>query len=213
MKKDFMAVLFDFDGVLVDSMEDNFLAWKRAFKEYGVCIEKEDYFPLEGMKLIEIAKTIGNKFDIGEKWYEKIVKLKNKYYLENHSFSFYQGVIELVDSLKEKGTLLAIISASPREKLNKTVPEEFLKKFDTIVSGDDLAKGKPFPDPYLKAIEDLSLSPKNCVVVENSPLGIKSAKTAGIYCIAISSTLNESYLQEADEIISEFKDLNKLLIF
>lgn len=209
MKKEIKAILFDFDGVLADTMEDNFLAWRKAFKDYGVDIKKEDYFPLEGMKLIEAAKKISNKYNLHSDP-EAIVKLKNEYYLKDHSFSFYPKVIELIDLFKKNKNRLAVVSASPREKLNKTVPTEFLEKFDVVISGEDSKNGKPSPDPYLTAAEKLGVSPEACIVVENAPLGIKSAKDAGMYCIAICSTLDKSFLSEADEIIDKFEDVEKL---
>ena len=192
-------------------MEDNFLAWRKAFKDYGVDIKKEDYFPLEGMKLTEVAREISNKYNVHSDP-ETIVKLKNEYYLKNHSFCFYPKVIELIDLFKKNKNLLAVVSASPREKLDKTVPKEFLVKFDVIISQEDSTNGKPSPDPYLNAAKKLKISPAECLVIENAPLGIKSAKKAGMYCIAICSTLDKTFLSEADEIIDKFEDLEKLEI-
>ena len=209
MKKQIKAILFDFDGVLADTMEDNFLAWQKAFKDYEINIKKEDYFPLEGMELIKIAKKISGKYKVHPDP-ETIVKLKNKYYLEDHSFFLYPKAAELIDLLKKNKFLLAIVSAGTRERLRRTVPAEFLKKFDTIISGEDSKNGKPSPDPYLNAAKKLGVSPEECVVIENAPLGIKSAKKAGMYCIAICSTLDQLFLSEADEIIDKFEDLEKL---
>src|SRR3989344_5586775 len=141
MKK-FKAVLFDSDGVLANTMEDFFSAWKKAFSDEGIEIKREDFFPLEGMKLSLVAKTIAEKYskkiDEGE-----LIKRKDKYYFESHSFSFYSGVLELIDFLKLNQKLLAIVSAGSMERLNKTVPLVFLNKFDAIVSGDDTKEGKP----------------------------------------------------------------------
>ena len=204
--KNYKAILFDFDGVLADTMQDNFLAWKKSFADFKVEIEGEDYFPLEGMKLIRVAKTISKKYNV-DLDPEEIVRKKNKHYLLDHSFSFYEGVPELIDLLKKKGKFLAIVSASPREKLERTVSPEFLNKFDAVVSGDDTEKGKPDPTPYLVAMDKLGVSPKESIVIENAPLGIKSAKRAGIYCIAITTTLDKKILAEADEIINNHREL------
>lgn len=206
------AILFDFDGVLADTLDDLFLSWKYAFSKFNVNIKKEDYFLLEGMNVLKIAKNISKKYGLIIDDYKKIVEIKNKFYLENHSFNFYDGVFELIDILKQENILIGIVSASPKEKLEKTVPKGFLEKFDVVISGDDVELGKPNPDPYLVAIKNLNLNPKECVVVENAPLGIKSAKSAGIFCIAICSTLEKSYLNEADIIIESFKDLKNTKI-
>lgn len=209
MKNTFKAVIFDFDGVIADTMEDNFLAWKKAFLDFKIEIIPKDYYPLEGMKLILVAASIGKKYGLGDINAKKIVELKNEYYLKNHKFKFYPGIVGLINLLKSRKIKIAIVSASPRDKLTKTVPEEFLKKFDSIVSGDDTVHGKPNPEPYLKAIDSLAIPPKMCVVVENAPLGISSAKSAGAYCIAIKTTLDEHSLSKADIIVKNHDELIK----
>ena len=113
-KKKIKAILFDFDGVLADTMGNNFLAWQKAFKNYGIDIKREDYFPLEGMKLIEVAKKISNKYNVRLDP-EAVVKFKNGYYLKNHSFSFFPKVIELIDLLKKNKNLCRSV-VSVREK-------------------------------------------------------------------------------------------------
>jgi len=210
MKNNFRAVLFDFDGVLAETMEDLYLAWEKAFLDLNVQIKKEDYFPIEGTKVIDVAKIMSDKYKLKQDP-NKIVELKNGYYLKNHNFSFYSGVNEIIDSLVSRGIKIAIVSASPREKLEKTVPEDFLKKFDAIITGEDYIFGKPNPEPYLTAMKNLELSPGECIVIENAPLGIKSAKSAGIYCIAITTTLDKNYLKEADKVIESHYELSKLL--
>jgi beta-phosphoglucomutase len=200
------AILFDFDGTLADTMEDLFLAWKKAFLVFGVEIKKEDYFPLEGTKVLEIARIISEKHNLNSN-FEEIVKLKEEFYLKENSFSFYPGVFEFVDSLYNYGIIMAIVSASQKEKLEKTVPKDFLSKFNLVITSEDYVYGKPNPEPYLKAISKLGLIPEECIVVENAPLGIKAAKGAGCYCIAIESTLPKEFLKEADIIVSKFNDL------
>ena len=204
------AILFDFDGTIAETMQDLFWAWRRAFGDFEIEIKKEDYFPLEGMKLSEIAKTISKKYNLSADPL-KILKLKERYYMEKYSFSLYPGVLNLISSLKNKEVKIAIVSASPLEKLVKTAPGEFLSKFDVIISGNDTKEGKPNPEPYLMAMKKLNVLPKECIVVENAPLGIKSAKAAGAYCIAVTTTLGKEFLQEADKIIPKIKDLEKIL--
>jgi beta-phosphoglucomutase len=205
------AILFDFDGTLADTMEDNFLAWKKAFQKYNIEITREDYFPLEGLLLIEIAKRISRKYNLVVDDFNNVVELKNSFYLANNNFRFYQGVEELIKTLKKK-YILALVSASPRQKLEKTVPNDFLKLFNVIISGDDVKNGKPNPEPYLSAIKHLFLNPEDCIAVENAPLGIESAKSAGVYCIAVTSTVSKEYLKKADKIISNILELPSFLI-
>ncbi len=210
MTNNIKAILFDFDGTLADTMEDNFLAWKKAFQKYNLDITREDYFPLEGLLLSEIAKIISKRYNLVLDDFNEIVEIKNKFYLTDHIFRFYPGVEELITGLKEKYAL-ALVSASPRHKLEKTTPSNFLKMFNVIISGDDVKIGKPNPEPYINAMKHLSLKPENCLAVENAPLGIESAKSAGVYCIAITSTMSEKYLKQADNVISNILELTEYL--
>lgn len=204
------AVLFDFDGVLGKTMEDNFRAWQLAMRDLGADIAPEEYFPLEGMKVAVLAETLCRMKGIACEAPEDIVRRKEAYYFAHHSFELYPGVRELVARLKEKGVLQAIVTAGRMDRLQKTVDGSFLRLFDAIVTGDKTERGKPFPDPYLMGAREVGYDPVECIVVENAPLGIQSAKAAGAYCIAIASTMGREYLREADEIIEEFKDLRSL---
>ena len=210
--KKIKGILFDFDGVLAKTMEDNFNAWKLAMKEYGVDLKENDYYILEGMPLKETAKKYCKKFGINESLAAEIVKKKEEHYLKKHNFEFYQGVEEFIDLLKSKGIRIGLVTSAWSGRLQNTVPHEFLKKFDTIIPGDKIRRGKPFPDQYLKGLSELKLKESECVVIENSPLGIQAAKNAGLYCIAICSTLDKSYLKGADEIINKFNDLKNTFL-
>jgi len=210
MKLKYKAVLFDFDGVIAETMEDLFLAWKNSFLKYGIEIKKEDYFPLEGTKVIEVAKIISKKYNLITNP-EDIVKSKNEYYLKNYNFAFYPNIDEIIDNLGKKNIKIAIVSASPREKIAKTVKKEFLDKFDAIVCEEDYKNGKPAKDPYFNALKKLGLNPDEAIAIENAPLGIKSAKNAGIFCIGITTTVNAEALKDADLIIKDHEGLKKFL--
>jgi len=210
--KKIKGILFDFDGVIAKTMEDNFNAWKAAMKDFDVELMGSDYYILEGMPLRDVARKFCRKFNLDESLADHIVAKKEDYYLKNHHFEFYPGVEVTIDFLKKRKILMGVVTAALTDRLKKSAPAEFLEKFDTIVSGDKVERGKPFPDQYFRGLSDLNLSKTECIVVENAPLGIKAAKNAGLYCIAICSTLDRSYLTEADEIIGEFKDLLKILL-
>jgi len=84
--------------------------------------------------------------------------------------------------------------------------------FDFIITGDEVPRAKPFPDPYLVAARQLQLDPSQCAVVENAPLGIDAARNAGMYCIAIETTLGKEYLAAADCILQDIGELLTLPI-
>ena len=205
------AILFDFDGTLADTIEDLVNAWTYAFLTKEIKISKEDYLLREGMNLLKIVDEISNKYGVKIVNREEIIRLKDEFYFKNHKFKFFPGIENMISQLKEKNYKLAIVSASPRKKLERTIPTDFLNKFNAIISGEDTEDGKPSPEPYLSAMKKLKVSPENTIVVENSPLGIKSAISAGAYCIAIATTLKREYLKEADKIVDNHKKLSNFL--
>ena len=136
-----------------------------------------------------------------------LVQKKEKHYLKNHRFRFYPGVEKLIENLWVRKIPLALVTAGFRSRLDRTVPKKFLKKFSVFVTGDEAIEGKPSPAPYLKAAERLGVKPGECLVVENAPLGIQSAKAAGTYCIGLCTTVTNGHLKGADEIVESFQDL------
>lgn len=206
----FKTVLFDFDGVIGKTMNDNYLAWEFAFQTYGLGIEKEAYFLIEGFNAKKVAEHfLADKAVPG--FIDELVKLKEDYYLEHCVFKFYDGVEVVVKGLKDKGYCLGLVSGANSKRLKRSVGEGFLKFFDVIVTGDRVNNCKPHPEPYLSAAAFLSCAPEECAVVENAPMGIESAKAAGMYCIAISSTLDKRHLSRADLVIDSFMDLKGIL--
>ena len=203
----YKAVLFDLDGTLAMTMEDNFKAWRAALSEYGINIKPEDYYPLEGLRLHEIARSFSERYHLKDTDEKEIVKRKEKHYLDNHQFALYPGVEKLITLLRSRNIPIAMVTAGLTNRLKNSVPLEFLAKFDSIITGDGTDAGKPSPAPYLRAAEKLGVAPKECIAVENAPLGIESAKNAGAYCVAICSTLDKSYLEKADEVLDSFECL------
>ena len=206
----YKGILFDFDGVLAESREDNFKTWQVATSEYELTIKREDYFPLEGMPVKDVVVNLFQCYgqsvpDIG-----KVASLKDEFFLNLHQFKLYPGVTKLIDTLVENQIPIGIVTAGQKTRILETVPGTVLGKFNTLVTGDMTKQGKPFPDPYLMGSASLGIAPEQSIVVENAPLGIQAAKAANAYCIAICSTLKSSFLQEADEIIKSFDQLYDL---
>ena len=84
--------------------------------------------------------------------------------------------------------------------------------FEVIVTGEMVNRGKPNPEPYLKAVDELKVTKEDCVVVENAPAGITSAKSAGLTCIAVQTSLSEEYLQDADKVFKDIESVSKYLL-
>lgn len=203
----FHGILFDFDGVLARTMEDNFRAWQQVFADMGKHITPDEFYPLEGMRLREVALKLGTVFGVSHINPDEIIHNKEAYYLRNHAFSLYPGVEDLVERLWQAKVPMGIVTAGGIERIQKTLSSDFFGKFTTIITNENGGRGKPHPDPYLAGAKEIAVLPHECVVVENAPLGIESAKSAGMYCIAIASTVAKNGLSGANVIIDRFSEL------
>ena len=209
--KKYKAVLFDFDGVLGKTMEDNYKARAHSLSPHGVQIGREEYFLMEGAPPKKVAETFLKINNLGLESVDDIVRLKEKYYLKIRSFSLYDGAQELIESLKVKGLHLGLVTGASRQRLMGTGINAFLNQFDVLITGDQVSNGKPSPEPYLLCAQKLNVEPSECLVVENAPLGIEAAKKAGMYCVAICSTLSEEHLGLADIVLNNIGEFSSLL--
>ncbi|MBL4818732.1 MAG: HAD family phosphatase [Deltaproteobacteria bacterium] len=203
----FKGILFDFDGTLADTMPGHYMAWKSALSEHGIDVQANDYYPLEGMQLHEIAMKLTREQRWTRNAIDELVQRKKRCYVNKKSVRLYPGVNSLIAELKAQRIPMGIVTAGHLDQLQLSAPIEFLKKFDALITGDQVSKGKPHPEPYLRGAKALGLDPQECIAVENAPLGVQSAKQAGTYCIAICSTVSRQDLLGADEILDRFEEL------
>ena len=209
LKNKFSAILFDMDGVIVDSMPYHYIAWYEALRPYGIRATAFDVYIREGEKwqktLKELFAREGLKYSagIGKKIFVERARIFKKYFRRHIFF----GAEEFLSCIKAKGYLLALVSGTPEKEIEKILPKSIRSKFDAIVAGDHLKVGKPHPAPYLKAARMLKVPPHKCAVVENAPNGISSAKAAGMFCFAVTTSLPKEYLGKADIIVDKLEDI------
>ncbi|WP_410508550.1 HAD family phosphatase [Methanosarcina hadiensis] len=197
------AIIFDVDGVLVDSMRFQADAWATAFQDAGITITREDIYELEGSNDKRLIKSIFEKAgkEPEPEHFEQLPEKKREA-LEFDRIKPFEGIIECLDELKQHFKL-AMVSGSNRITIGKIVDRFFSGYFDVVINGSDLERGKPDPDPYLKALEMLDLTRNECIVIENAPLGITAAKRAGLYCVAVASMLEPEKVQHADLVLED----------
>ncbi len=210
----FKAVLFDMDGVLVDSMPYHFISWFETMRKYGIRVTPFEIYEKEGEKSEFCVEYFfkNNNREINNQQVEKITKERTEIFNKYFKPYIFSGTEEILNYLKKHGYKIAIVTGSRKEDAVNMLPSSILNLFDVIVSSDIVKIGKPHPEPYLKAAELLNLQPAQCMVIENAPHGIKAAKAAEMYCMAVTTSLPEQYLRQADKIcsnISEFFNLNK----
>ena len=204
------AVIFDFDGVIGKTMEDNCRAWTAAFRNIGIVIDKEMYLAKEGMNPAGVAEMFLSQHGADSSLRDEVVNFKERYYLENNRFEFYPGVVELLQKLSKRYEL-GLVSGAGADRLKKTLPGKVLDLFSAVVTGDHVTHPKPHPEPYQKAVGIIDMESRRCVAIENAPYGIEAAKAGGLFCIAICSTLERKYLSEADVIVNNVVDIDSII--
>jgi beta-phosphoglucomutase len=213
----YRAVLFDMDGVITDTMPIHLKAWQEVFRPCGIAVDKMDVYIREGMQSRTMAQDIALEKGISlrDEELDRMVAEKTEIFDSEASANAvaYDGVCGTLRMLRNNGMRTALVTGSRSSSADKVLRAAGVRElFDVIVTGDDTKKGKPDPDPYLKAIEKIGINRLDCVVVENAPLGIRSAKAAGVdYVIAVTTTLEPSHLGEADDIMASAADLEQCL--
>jgi len=203
------GVLFDLDGVIVDTPHYHFLAWKYMFEQQGGLVSEKTVLLHEGRKSSETLPILMQEagVHIPEDKQDQFIEEKRSYYRTIVQISHFPKAFEVIDTLKLRGFKIALVTGSALKNMQYALNREQQSHFDLILTGDEVTQAKPFPEPYLTAARRLGLKPGECVVVENAPLGIEAAKSAGMYCIAIETTLNCEYLRAADCILKNIGEL------
>jgi beta-phosphoglucomutase len=207
------AIIFDMDGVITMTMPAHFRTWAKVFADEGIRVSKFEVYSREGQKGLDSVLEIFAqcKKPITLKRAKELLEKKEQLFKSNLSVRFVPGARSFIKECDRKGLKLALVTGTARSEVVKILPENLLKRFDVIISGNDVKHGKPHPEPYLKAIKALKITRGEAFVVENAPFGITSAVKAGLSCVAIETSLPKAYLKEADHIIHDYKGLKKIL--
>jgi HAD superfamily hydrolase (TIGR01509 family) len=202
------AVLFDMDGVLSNSEPHHVKAFRIFFKKKGVPLSKEDVKDIFGKFdddiIRDLCKKKGVKCDVGKWYWEKrkiVVSLLKKLPIPS-----FPDAIKLVKRVSRKYKV-GIGTSSSREEINVVLKTLGIRKyFDKILGREDVKHHKPSPELYLKLAKKLKVKPKDCVVIEDSVVGVESAKRAKMKCIAVLNSFPRSKLKKADLIVKNLND-------
>ncbi|WP_432408108.1 HAD family hydrolase [Wukongibacter sp. M2B1] len=207
------AVIFDMDGVIVDSEPTYMDIDMLIFKELNIDIDKEEKKTFIGKNSFDMWTEICDKYGLENKYTVKeLIKYQRKMYLENlkssEKLNIMNGVIAWMKYFSDNDIKMVIASSSPKEIIEFVIERfELGDHIEAYVDGDSVRKGKPDPEIFLKAVDELGLKSEECIVIEDSCNGVRAAKAAGIKCIGFKneSSYNQD-LSAADFIIASYND-------
>ena len=186
------AVLFDMDGVLYNSMPYHAKAWHRAMAQFGYDLPEDEVYMHEGRtghSTINLVSRRQHGVEVSDERVSEIYKVKSDLFNEFPPAEPMPGALSLLRQLKEQGLKILIVTGSGQcsllDKLNHDYPDIFRREL--MVTAFDVKHGKPHPEPYLMGMQKGGLRPDECIVVENAPLGVRAAKAAGIFTVAVNT--------------------------
>ena len=207
------AVIFDMDGVIIDSEPMHIKAYNDMFNEVGIEVSTQLYESFTGQSTINICKRLCNHFNLSESP-ETLVALKRKYYkrfFESDSdLALIDGVLDIIKEYHENELTLVLGSSASMNGINQIFERFDLNKyFSAKFSGADLKQSKPHPEIFIKAANSTGFKREECMVIEDSTNGIEAAKAAGIFCVGYDSfhSKNQDY-SKADVVIKKFDEIN-----
>lgn len=204
----YKAVLFDMDGVIVDSEPLHVAAFQATLKNYGHSLSGEQYKQHFAGRTDEAG--FRQYFDyIGETVELPVVmdeKAKVYLGLAADQLTPYPGVLEFIRDLAAREVRLALVTGSLRAEADVVLRTFNLTDiFSTVIAAEDVTHGKPSPEGYLKGARGLNVGPADCIIIEDAPSGVQAAKAAGIRCVAVTNTHTKEELADAGLAIEQLK--------
>lgn len=186
------VALIDMDGVLYDSMKYHTSAWKRLADDYGVPASRDEFFLYEGMTGAATIRHIWQRIQsapLPDHKVRQLYELKTRYFHEFGAREPMPGAERMLKAFKDARWDRVLVTGSGQQSLLKELDTDFPGAFEPgkRVTAADVSRGKPDPEPYLKGMELAGASPEECIVVENAPLGVRAAKAAGCFTIAVTT--------------------------
>lgn len=211
------AVLFDMDGVIIDSEPLHQKAYHGMFKEVGINVPSTLYESFTGQSTLNICKQLVLHFKLNRAP-EELVTIKRQIFknlfFNDPELDLIPGVRELIQEYHKNGLILILASSASMPNINNVFTKfELDQYFKAKLSGADLKASKPHPEIFIKAAEASGFKKEECMVIEDSTNGIKAAHAAGIYCVAFQSpnSKNQDYTL-ANKVITDFSEVKSDLL-
>jgi mannitol-1-/sugar-/sorbitol-6-phosphatase len=194
------AILFDLDGVLVDSTRSVERQWRIWAREQGIDEEKV-MAVAHGVRAIEVIRTVAPHFDAEA----EVRKLESREAADHDGVAVMPGAADLVRSIPDGSW--GVVTSGTRHLATARLRLAGIPVPKVMVAADDVTNGKPHPEPYLKGAELLAVNPVECLVIEDAPAGIRSAHAGGMKVVALTSTYRAAALREADEVVQKLEQI------
>lgn len=205
-----LGVIFDMDGVLVDSYQAHFASWSRLYEELGVSYSEADFAADFGRTSRDILRRrFSEDFPLEE--IRKLDERKESLFRDElqDSFPTMEGAVELIDALAADGFLMAVGSSGPPENIALCLEKlDCREKFAAVVTGADVSRGKPDPQVFELAASRLGLSADSCAVVEDAVHGVEAANRAGMLSIGMTGTVERDRLASAELVVDCLRELS-----
>jgi HAD superfamily hydrolase (TIGR01509 family) len=200
----FKSVLFDMDGVIVDSLPTHALAAQNVLREYGYDLTSKDY--MENFAgCTDLAGFTGffRRYD-KDIDVRPLVRQKADEYMSlcrGHLVAF-PGVLEFIDELELQGIAMGLVTSALQGEADLTLDAFGIRnRFSAMVTAKDVNNSKPHPEPYLRGADKLGVSPKSCLVIEDATDGVEAALRAGMRCLAVTNTCSARDLSQATKVV------------
>lgn len=210
------AVIFDMDGVVINSEPLGLRANTELFKQLGIDVPESVYSTFVGTAPTDNMRKLKQLYSIALE-YPELIDFRSKIYFDlfdrAEDLQLMPGFLDFIAHLKANGIVTILATSSFREKI-KRVFEKFplAECFDDVVSGEDFEFTKPDPAIFIEAVQRTGFDKSECIIIEDSTNGIRAAKAAGVYCVAYKTEHGVSQdMADADKIITDFSELADLL--
>jgi len=204
------GVIFDMDGVLADTAPQHFQSWQAIEDRLGVRVSYDDFRVAFGRPNHEGIPILLHRH-VSPEEIKEMDRLKEEAFRDivRESLQPLPGVVRLIKELSARGVRLAVGSSGPRENIEMVLSTLCVASyFGAIVSGWDVARGKPDPEVFLKAAAGIGVDPRRCLVFEDVPVGIQAAHAAGMKCIAVTTTRPAEDLRSADRVVESLEGVS-----
>jgi beta-phosphoglucomutase len=209
MPNSLRAVIWDLDGVIIDSAEEHRQAWQRLAQEEGIRFTDADFWATFGKRNDDIITTVWGA--LPAEHIRALADRKENYFREliRKTATPLPGSIELLRGLHEAGFLQALASSAPVANIQLISEVLGLGQYLTaLVSGETVPDGKPAPDIFLKAAAELGVEPSRCLVIEDAVAGVQAAHAAGMKCIAVAGDRDLPGLHEAELMVKSLREVD-----